>query len=185
MKMKLFGMVLALSCCVPSGLNADFQSTFDEAFLICSSAAKAVWEYTKKPDWEYTKWGMTPQQVVRASNNLATEASDLRPDSDGNVTKLVAPYNSGRFSFQARFEFNAADRLSAVTLLLTDKSSCYDLQVSVQTAYGPVQGGTSTSLYIIENWQDQKNKNRVTYTALYKLSDCYVHYSGIKSAGAD
>ena len=95
MKMKLLGVVLALSCWAPSGLNADLMSTLDEAFLICSSAAKAAWEYTKKPDWEYTKWGMTPQQVVSASKNLATEASDLRPDSDGNVTKLVAPYLCG------------------------------------------------------------------------------------------
>jgi hypothetical protein len=155
--MKLFGIVLALTCWGAS---------------------------TAKADWEYTKWGMTPQQVVGALKNLARESSDRRPDSDGNVTKLVAPDKSGKFSFEAQFEFDAADRLSAVTLLLTDKSLCHDLQVSVETAYGPVQGGTSTSLYIIENWQDQKNKNSVTYTALYK-SDCYVHYSGIKSAGAD
>jgi hypothetical protein len=155
--MKLFGIVLALTCCG-------------------ASAAKA--------DWEYTKWGMTPQQVVSASKNLARESSDRRPDSDGNVTKLVAPYESGKFSFEARFEFDAADRLAAVTLLLTDKSLCHDLQASVETAHGRVQGGTSTSLYIIESWQDQKNKNSVTYTELYK-SDCYVHYSGIKSGEAD
>ena len=41
--MKLFGIALALVCCG-------------------ASAAKA--------DWEYTKWGMTPQQVVSAAKNL-------------------------------------------------------------------------------------------------------------------
>jgi hypothetical protein len=200
MKMKLFGMVLALCCCVPSGLNADFQSTFDEAFLICSSAAKAAWEYTKKPDWEYTKWGMTPQQVVSASKNLATEASDLRPDSDGNVTKLVAAYQSGKFSFEAQFGFDATDRLASVTLVLNDKSAgmdmgagadanmdhgvCYDLLVSVNTAYGPPQGGGAAHmLYGIETWQDQKNKNNVTYTMLDGVG-CYVQYSAIKSVAA-
>jgi hypothetical protein len=155
--MRLFGIVLALTCCG-------------------ASAAKA--------DWEYTKWGMNPQQVVSASNNLARESSDRGPDSDGNVTRLVAPYSSGKFSFEARFEFDAADRLAAVTLFLTDKSLCGELQASVETAYGPARGGTSTSLYIIENRLDQKNKNSVTYTALYR-SDCYVQYSGIKSPGAD
>ena len=148
MKMKLLGIVLALSFCVPAGLTAEFKTTFDEAFFICSSAAKAAWEYTKKPDWEYTKWGMTPQQVVSASKNLATEASDLRPDSDGNVTKLIAPYQSGKFSFEAQFGFDATDRLASVTLVLNDKSAgmdmgadtnmdqgvCYDLLVSVNTA---------------------------------------------------
>lgn len=202
MRMKLLGIVLVLSCCAPSELNADFKSMFDEAFLICSSAAKTAWEYTKKPDWEYTKWGMTPQQVVSASKNLATEASDLRPDSDGNVTKLVAPYQSGKFSFEAQFGFDATDRLASVTLVLNDKAAgmdmgagagadtnmdhgvCYDLLVSVNTAYGPPQGGGSAHmLYGIETWQDQKNKNNVTYTVLDGVG-CYVQYSAIKSAAA-
>ena len=196
MKMKLLGIALALSFCVPAGLTAEFKTTFDEAFLICSSAAKAAWEYTKKPDWEYTKWGMTPQQVVSASNNLATEASDLRPDSDGNVTKLIAPYQSGKFSFEAQFGFDATDRLASVTLVLNDKSAgmdmgadmnmdqgvCYDLLVSVNTAYGPPQGGGSAHMqYSIETWQDLKNKNNLTYTVLDGVG-CYVQYSAIKSA---
>jgi hypothetical protein len=199
MKMKLLGIVLALSCCAPSELNADFKSMFDEAFLICSSAAKGAWEYTKKPDWEYTKWGMTPQQVVSASKNLATEASDLRPDSDGNVTKLVAPYQSGKFSFEAQFGFDATDRLASVTLVLNDKAAgmdmgadtnmdhgvCYDLLVSVNAAYGPPQGGGSVHMqYSIETWQDQKNKSNVTYTVLDGVG-CYVQYSAIKLAAAD
>jgi hypothetical protein len=196
MKMKLLGIALALSFCVPAGLTAEFKATFDEAFFICSSAAKAAWEYTKKADWEYTKWGMTPQQVVSASKNLATEASDLRPDSDGNVTKLVAPYQSGKFSFEAQFGFDVTDRLASVTLVLSDKSAgmdmgaemnmeqgvCYDLLVSVNTAYGPPQGGGSAHMqYSIETWQDQKNKNNVTYTVLDGVG-CYVQYSAIKSA---
>ena len=202
MRTKLLGIVLVLSCCAPSELNADFKSMFDEAFLICSSAAKAAWEYTKKPDWEYTKWGMTPQQVVSASKNLATEDSDPRPDSDGNVTKLVAPYQSGKFSFEAQFGFDATDRLASVTLVLNDRSAgmdmdagagadtnmdhgvCYDLRVSVNTAYGPPQGGGSAHmLYGIETWQDQKNKNNVIYTVLDGVG-CYVQYSAIKSAAA-
>jgi hypothetical protein len=200
MKMKLLGIALALSFCVPAGLTAEFKTTFDEAFFICSSAAKAAWEYTKKPDWEYTKWGMTPQQVVSASKNLATAGSDLRPDSDGNVTKLVAPYQSGKFSFEAQFGFDVTDRLASVTLVLNDKSAgmdmdmgadtnmdhgvCYDLLVSVNTAYGPPQGGGSAHMqYSIETWQDQKNKNNVTYTVLDGVG-CYVQYSAIKSAAA-
>jgi hypothetical protein len=175
MKMKLPGIVLALACCG-------------------ASAAKA--------DWKYTKWGMTPQQVVSASNNLAREGSDLRPDSDGNVSKLVAPYQSGKFPFEAQFGFDAADRLSSVTLVLNDKSAsmdmdkdmgadmkmdhggCYDLQVSVDAEYGPPQGGGAADMvYSIETWQDQKNKNNVKYTVLYGTG-CYVQYSAIKPAGA-
>ena len=173
MKMKLPGIVLALACCGAS---------------------------TAKADWKYTKWGMTPQQVASASKNLTREGSDLRPDSDGNVSKLVAPYQSGKFPFEAQFGFDAADRLSSVTLVLNDKSAsmdmdmaadmnttqgpCHDLQVRVNTEYGRPQGGGSADmLYSIETWLDQKNKNNVTYTVLYGTG-CYVQYSAIKPAGA-
>src|SRR6201990_2446356 len=94
--MKLPGIVLALVCCG-------------------AGAAKA--------DWEYTKWGMTPQEVVSASKNLAKEGSDFHPDSDGNVTKLIAPYQRGSFAFEAQCGFDATDRLSSVTLVLDDKST--------------------------------------------------------------
>jgi len=172
--LKLPGIVLALVCCA-------------------ASAAKA--------DWEYTKWGMTPQQVISASKNLTRESSDLHPDSDGNITKLVAPYQSGKFSFEAQFGFDATDRLSSVTLVLKDKSAgmdmdmgadmknmdkgrCHDLQVSVKTAYGPPQGGGSAHMqYSIDTWQDQNNKNKVTYTVLDGVG-CYVQYSAMKSAAA-
>jgi hypothetical protein len=171
MKMKLAGIVLAVACCG-------------------TSAAKA--------DWKYTKWGMTPQQVVSASGNLARENSDLRPDSDGNVSKLVAPYQGGKFPFEAQFGFDAADRLSSVTLVLNDKSAsmpmgadmkmdegeCHDLQASVDAEYGPPQGGgTADMLYSIETWQDQKNKNNIKYTVLYGTG-CFVQYSAIKPTGA-
>jgi hypothetical protein len=183
--MKLLGIVLALACCA-------------------ASAAKA--------DWEYTKWGMTPQQVVSASKNLAKEGSDLHPDSDGNVTKLVAPFQSGKFSFEAQFGFDTADRLSSVTLVLNDKSTdmdmdsmemdhksmhmdmdhmhkdmdrgiCHDLDLSLNTTYGPPPYHGASHLYAIEKWQDQKNKNNVDYHALYQVG-CYVQYSAIKPAGA-
>lgn len=75
--------------------------------LVCCGAG------TAKADWEYTKWGMTPAQVASAAKNLTKKSSDLHPDSDGNVTKLVMPYKSGKFSFEAQFGFDAADRLSS------------------------------------------------------------------------
>jgi hypothetical protein len=185
--MKLLGMALALACC-------------------SASAAKA--------DWEYTKWGMNPQQVALASKNLAKEGSDLRPDSDGNVTKLIAPFQSGKFSFEAQFGFDSADKLASVTLVLDDKSTdmdmesmemdstkmddksahmhmhmdadqgiCRQLDVSLNTAYGPPPYHGASHLYAIEKWKDEKNKNNVDYHALYQVG-CYVQYSAMKAAGA-
>jgi hypothetical protein len=175
--MKQFGIALALVCCGASAANAD---------------------------WEYTRWGMTPEQVAGAAQNRTKKSSDLHPDSDGNVTKLVAPYKSGKFSFEAQFGFDAVDRLSSVTLVLKDKAAaaamdmgmdmgadmnmdhdmCHELGVSVKAMYGPRQGGGAAhALYSIETWRDQKNENDVKYTVL-DGTGCYVQYSAIKSAGA-
>jgi len=172
--MKKFGIALMLICCG-------------------ASAAKA--------DWESTKWGMTPAQVASASKNTK-KSSDLHPDSDGNVTKLTAPYKSGKFSFEAQFGFDTADRLASVTLVLNDKFAgedmgmdmgpgmnmsagpCDDLLASVKTTYGqPLSGAGAHMQYTMEYWQDQKNKNDVKYTVLDQAG-CYVQYSAIKPAGA-
>jgi hypothetical protein len=177
--MKRLGIALALICCG-------------------ASAAKA--------DWEYTKWGMTPEQVASASRNLTKKGSDLHPDSDGNVTKLIAPYQSGKFAFEAQFGFNAADKLSSVTLVLKDKSAgmdmnmdgttnmgadmkmdqgnCRALRQTVKASYGPPKMSDGAHMqYGIETWADRKAKNNVKYTVLDRVG-CFVQYSVIKPAGA-
>ena len=163
------------------------------AFACCgASAAKA--------NWEYAKWGMTPQQVASASDNQTKAGSDLHPDSDGNVSQLVASYQSGKDLFEAQFGFDPADKLASVTLVLDDKSAsmemdmdmasdmkmdhgpCRDLRTSLEVTYGrPQGGGTADMLYTIETWQDQKNSNNVKYTVLYGTG-CFVQYSAIKAA---
>ena len=162
--------------------------------LVCCGAGVA------KADWQYTKWGMTPDQVAGAAKNRTKKSSDLHPDSDGNVTKLVAPFQSGKLPFEAQFGFNSADKLSSVTLVLNDPAAgvdmakdmdpnlnqekCHDLLVTVKILYGPPQGGGSAhALYTIETWRDQKNNNDVKYTVLDGVG-CYVQYSAIKPSGA-
>src|ERR1700761_6391231 len=89
--------------------------------LVCLGASAA------KADWEYTKWGMSPAEVASAAKNRTKKSSDPHPDSDGNVTRLTAPYKSGKFSFEAEFGFDKADRLSSVTLVLKDKREGADM----------------------------------------------------------
>lgn len=168
--MKLFAIALALVC--------------------CGGAAHA--------DWKYTKWGMTPAEVAGAAQNRTQKSSDLNPDSDGNVTKLVAPYQGGKFPIEAQFGFDHADKLSSVTLVMHDKvagmdmgddlimpkGGCHDLQASIKTSYGPPQTGRSAHMqYSIQIWRDQKSKNNITYTVLDGVG-CYVQYSALKPAGA-
>jgi hypothetical protein len=64
-----------------------------------------------------------------------------------------------------------------------DRGICHDLDLNLNTTYGPPPYHGASHLYAIEKWQDQKNKNNVDYHALYQVG-CYVQYSVIKPAGA-
>jgi hypothetical protein len=70
-------------------------------------------------DWEYTKWGMSPEQVVKASAGtvLLTKA---RPAGDGSGLDMRAQgtFASGGMNFDASFGFDAAGRLAFVTYAL-------------------------------------------------------------------
>jgi hypothetical protein len=164
--------------------------------LVCFAASAA------QADWQYTKWGMTPAEVASAANHQTRKSTDLHPDSDGNITRLVAPYKTRKSTMEAQFGFDAADKLASVTLVLNDKSAsmdmvmdmgadmmklnqqpCHDLRVNLGMLYGPRQGGGAAhALYSIETWRDAKNKNDVKFTVL-DGAGCYVQYSAIK-AGA-
>ena len=148
-----------------------------------------------RADWQYTRWGMSPQEVIVASGNITKENSDLRPDSNGYVTKLVAPYQTGKYSFEARFGFDANNKLSSVTLVLSDKSAdmememdadpnmpmdtdrgiCHELDMAVNGTYGRPNYQGASHLYAIKRWQDLKKQNNVDYHKLYGVG-CYVQY---------
>jgi hypothetical protein len=60
-----------------------------------------------KADWQYTKWGMTPQQVAAASGGNA----QLETDGRG----CTGTYRVGKFKFDVTFEFDERARLLAVS----------------------------------------------------------------------
>jgi len=197
-KIQLLVVVLALAGCGGPAAKGEGPA---------AKASSTSGDNAFPSGWEYTRWGMTPQEVVSASKNLAIPGTDLAPDGDGNVSKLVAPFQSGKFSFRVDFGFNSADRLASVTLVLDDKSVqmimdnpnmnmsnmttsnmvmsmmspgvCSDLQASIFAAYGVADHGGSTHIYGEWYWRDPKTRNNVNYTVLYEVG-CFVQYSAIK-----
>ena len=60
-------------------------------------------------DWQYTRWGMSPKEVIAASKGAATETTlDQRKGggTKGTEALLQAPYTSGKFQFRAMFNFS-------------------------------------------------------------------------------
>jgi hypothetical protein len=93
---------------------------------IISLAVAAIvyaWPISALADWQYTKWGMSVDQVIAASKGAASqttpEISAQHSAFDGSqAAKLSAPYCSGTFQFTAYFMFGRRDTLTSVSLEL-------------------------------------------------------------------
>src|SRR5216684_2564277 len=79
-----------------------------------------------RADWQYTKWGMSPNELVRASAGKAVPNTDTTHNRADAIAQLTSPYTTGGFSFVAYFLFER-DKLVFVDLELTEGSRCADL----------------------------------------------------------
>ena len=59
-------------------------------------------------DWEYTKWGMTPEQVVRASKGSVriVPVADRYKNDDGWEIAVQGPFNTGGLRVDLGFTFD-------------------------------------------------------------------------------
>jgi hypothetical protein len=139
--------------------------------------------------WQYTRWGMTPAQVLTASNNT------LRPptpdEQRGQTVVGLAPSLTGRFDnrsfqFNSYFYFGApGSGLSEVRLTLLDYQKLPSLLGVIQSSYGqPVEqdpgaisgrGGTS-------RWRDEKNQNEMRLFLMPEISHAQMIYGPLPSA---
>lgn len=131
-------------------------------------------------DWQYTKWGMTPEQVVRASKGAAVTNTDRMLDAGEIRTQLVAPYQSQGFAFRASFMFGPDNKLRSVQLALQN-ASCPALVGSLTNTYGPQQSKSRSSIVKFDRWWDQKNGNDVVYSEIG--SSCFVQYGPLAMPG--
>jgi len=95
-----------------------------------------------KADWQYTKWGMTPAQVLTASGGQATcktlSAKEIAA-SPSLLLECSGWYQVGKFKFIALFGFDKQDhQLQEVTLSLANVHEEDDLSQAMQEnmAYG-------------------------------------------------
>jgi hypothetical protein len=110
-------------------------------------------------DWQYTKWGMTPEQTAQASKGQLRpcDASCKGYTSAGATAKLMGSYKTGDFSFVAYTIFDASNRLNKV-LLDMKPSNGYALAAALRNKYGEPASRTRSSVMEINTWRDQKDQ---------------------------
>ena len=108
-------------------------------------------------DWQYTRWGMSIDDVIVASGGIANPNSNVERESTENLRALLkAPYQAGRFKFNVQFMFDTwSKKLVRVKLVLLDPSLGSELEDAMKNKYGAP---------ILENsvgtrWRDEENNN--------------------------
>jgi len=110
-----------------------------------------------RADWQYTKWGMTLDEVIKASNGAAHA-----PFINGYVVPgqtadhhvgLAATYKTGRFLFVAFFFFDNNNHLVEVRLCDGMGITYSDLLETLQEIYGFGQNG--------HYWVDKENNTTI------------------------
>lgn len=128
-------------------------------------------------DWQYTRWGDTPEQVQRASAGMVAPYNDRKRDTPLLSAKLAGMYKAGSTIFTAYFSFDKDDHLAAVDLQAERGVNCDLVVFELTKSYGPPQDRSPHGLM---KWWDKNNGNVVIYT---NYGSCAIRYLPFVAAG--
>ncbi|NEX94209.1 hypothetical protein [Caulobacter sp. 17J65-9] len=129
------------------------------SLALCGSAAA---------DWEYTRWGMTAQEVVAASGGqVALDAGTSGDRTKGFTVGAVGRYEFEGYHFRSVFYFND----SGLALIkneaeLKGYDHCMDLIDHVQALYGAPEAKIDEQFMTARTWHDPKTMNFASVLAI-------------------
>lgn len=151
---------------------------------ILATTALVLTTVTASADWQYTKWGMTTEEVITASGNKASKPKKPNTIKDGHIVNLLsAPYETERFKFKADFWFGKKSRqLEMVKLDLIDLDQCPSLIGELKSIYGT---GELKKLSFGDSykWRDNDSKNNI-YLMDVPNGFCNLDYQPIVKPGS-
>lgn len=125
----------------------------------------ALWSTSALADWQYTRWGMTIDEVIVASEGQAEPYENGKKNTETSAVELTAPYQGAGLKFFTYFSFDTkSNGLVYVSLELADPSLCYELIGKLQSTYGTGTRPVETGLMDIYKWMDPKRGNIVSLT---------------------
>lgn len=95
-----------------------------------------------RADWQFTQWGMTSEQVVKASKGVARATSPDEMESKAPINSservlLTIPvYQAGDLPLAVDFYFDTSGKLSRVALTLKSPDKIYEMENALINKYG-------------------------------------------------
>ena len=152
-------------------------STLAASAVACSALPAAA-------DWQYTQWGMTPDQVKAASADAAVPNPDRKLDAGGFAAILTAPYQGAAIPFTAAFLFDTFGKLKVVSLKPVGGIACPVIVQALGTNHGVPEGKTDLLEAKTLRWDDTDNDNLIVYADLGQ-GDCTIQYSKLPPTRPD
>jgi len=145
----------ACDCGLFGGLSELKGDTMKQIiFALSAVLAVAVYPVNARPDWQYTHWGMTVEEVLKASNGQLQQCTPQL--CKGSHTETMTPgavgaYESGQFKFNALLSFDKEGKLGHVQLELVDPNQYPSLLSALRAKYGePADQGDNP---ILMHWR--------------------------------
>jgi len=141
-------------------------------------------------DWQYSKWGMTPEQVQTAAGGRLKSVTNQRScPTCTTISLLAGEYSADGFQFKVGFEFEDGTSLSIVSLEVPATSGtwgCNRLFDGLSAKYGaPIWKSPTGLTGLLPNvrWLDPVGGNTIFFSDLSGImGTCSVQYSPLASA---
>jgi hypothetical protein len=137
-------------------------------------------------DWQYTKWGMTPEQVIDASGGSVSkipEEQQKERSRSGFLGKLSGSYTTGDFHFGVDFQFSK-NKLEMIALTPTEYDRCKRLQSALLAQYGSPWENRSDRYGPNLIWLDRAHGNTISFSHVPSVSLCHILYERLEIGGA-
>lgn len=139
-------------------------------------------------DWQYSRWGMTPDQVIAASKGAAriptaAEAAALNgPRQTQRPTLAVAEHSAAGIRLSVRFVFDNG-RLALVATEVTRPTDAEPLRQALMMQYGQPAFVSRTSFMTHLGWSDRERGNKVEFLHTRTGAGSSVAYSPLSGSG--
>lgn len=133
-----------------------------------------------KANWQYTRWGMTPDQVVHASKGTASEVP-FDPQTSINGLKCVVQgtYQSGSqlFSLSACFDDQGLQMIALSISTGVTLGEIQEFSSALSAKYGTGTPGGSSGILPTTIWTDQKDGNQIELEDLTSIGQLMILYT--------
>jgi hypothetical protein len=113
-------------------------------------------------DWQYTKWGMSADEVLAASKGKlknCTPAACKGKNTDSATPRHIGRYQSGEFQFTVVTLFNnKSGKLVTVSLELNDPTQWASLVGALRGRYGEPASSSKTQIMSLWVWREKNDQ---------------------------